>query len=181
MHSRGSDRITPRAPRSKSGRAPHRHLPPGPPGPLSPWGTLFHPLLPRLTLPLSPGGFRGLIALDRPFPDILPNPQTRLPRPPVRPETGPTKAPIESPRALLPTIKSVSPLISKSPDSPIASHLMAPRQKFTKTLICRSRRHEIRSERHGGDPERVPAGRQGDGDRGINLSRRRIPPPLDRP
>jgi quercetin dioxygenase-like cupin family protein len=58
---------------------------------------------------------------------------------------------------------------------------LADRSSAETASICRSRRHEVRSKRHGANPERVPADREGERDRGSELSRRRIPPPHDRP
>jgi quercetin dioxygenase-like cupin family protein len=64
---------------------------------------------------------------------------------------------------------------------PFSPPALVDRSSAETASICRSRRHEVRSKRHGADPERVPANREGERDRGSELSRRRIPPPHDRP
>jgi quercetin dioxygenase-like cupin family protein len=64
---------------------------------------------------------------------------------------------------------------------PFSPPTLADRSSAERASICRSRRHEVRSKRHGANPERVPASSEGERDRGGDLSRGRIPPPHDRP
>jgi quercetin dioxygenase-like cupin family protein len=64
---------------------------------------------------------------------------------------------------------------------PFSPPTLADRSLAETASICRSRRHEVRSKRHGANPERVSASREGERDRGVIWPGGGLPPPHDRP